>query len=190
MLIGQLVAISYASALFWGVCEATSPKQKDLVYASRRLVWTTITATTTTFFLYSCISTAYFLPLLLAVHLLLILPLVESAEAPSPSLSIVRLYAINGILSTVLHWSNCLLLLHRGGWYSIFAVIAEDPAMSSIGWDIICCAFIGVVATRRIESVTLPIAISQGGTMAAIISLLPPQNSMRKEKSDELLHED
>ena len=83
MLIGQIVAVSYASALFFAVREATpvppSPK-KSGVYASNRLVWTTIIATITSFFLYKSVSTPYFLWVLLIVHALLFLPLMESQQ--------------------------------------------------------------------------------------------------------------
>jgi len=57
MLIGQLVAVSWATALFWAVWETSAPpppweKKTNVVHASRRLVWTTITAALTSFSLY------------------------------------------------------------------------------------------------------------------------------------------
>jgi len=173
MLIGQLVAVSWASALFWGVWETSpsSEKKSNLVYASRSLVFSTITATLTSFYLYYAIPTPYFLPLLLLVHFLLFLPLVESMEAKPSKISIPQLYAINGMLSVILHLGNSVWLYQRGELGSLWDVIWEHPAMSSVGWDVIFCTIIGVVGTRRIMSATLPPVISVGGTMGGIHSI-------------------
>ena len=173
MLIGQLVAVSWASALFWAVWETSLPveKKETVVYASRRLVWTTIAATITSFSLYYVVLTPYFLPLLLVVHFLLFLPLSESTDAIPSTISISQLYAINGTLSAMLHLGNCVWLFQRGELGSLWDVIWEHAAMSSVGWDAIFCAIIGVVGTRRILSITLPPAISLGGTMGGIHSI-------------------
>jgi hypothetical protein len=177
MAIGQIVAISYASALFYAVREANPAQQKRSIerYASRRLVWTTITATITSCFLYYALWTPYYLLLLLVVHLLLFLPLAEPSNAPLSNVSISHLYSFNGILCVLLHWGNSVLLFQRGELESIFLIFNQHPAMSSIGWDIVCCGVIGVIGTRRIKSITLPIIISLGGTMGGIHTLFHSQ---------------
>lgn len=173
MLIAQLVAVSWASALFWAVLETSAipEKKRNVVYASRRLVWTTIAATLTSFSLYLLIRTPYFLPSVLVVHLLLFVPLVESTEAKLSSISISQLYAINGTLSVLLHVGNCIWLFQRGESGSLWDVLWEHPAMSAVGWDVIFCAIIGVVGTRRLMSITFPPMISVGGTVGGIHSI-------------------
>jgi len=172
MAIGQLVAVSWATALFWAALETAGiPKRTDVVYASRRLVWTTIAATLTSFSLYIAIPTPYFLPLLLVVHFLLFLPLVESTEAKLSTITISQLYAINGTLAVLLHVGNCIWLFQRGEMGSLWDVIWEHPAMSAVGWDVIFCAIIGVLGTKRLMSITLPPVISVGGTIGGIHSI-------------------
>jgi hypothetical protein len=109
------------------------------------------------------------LALLLIVHALLFLPLVEQHETPLSGISITQLYAVNGVLSAVLHIANCVLSFNRGELQNIYRVIGEKSAMSSVGWDVIFCAIIGVIGTRRITSIFLPIAISLGGTMGGML---------------------
>lgn len=184
MLIGQIVAISYASALFFAAREATptppSPK-KSTAYASKGLVWTTITATIISFFLYESVSTPYFLAVLLIVHVLLFLPLVESPNARPSRITVSQLYAINGLLAALVHWGNCYLTFKSGDLGFIFAVILEHPAMSSVGWDVICSTIIGVIGTGRIESITLPLGVSLGGTMGGILSLFPLDEEVKEK---------
>jgi len=177
MFIGETVAVSYASALFWAVREAAPPRKKNVEYASWNLVWTTIAATIASFFLYSILSTPYFLLLLLIVHALLFIPLLESPNSRASSISIARLYEINGILSALLHIGNTILLFQRGGIQFLFRVIGEKSAMSSVGWDVIFCAVIALLGTNRIKSFTLPVAISLGGTMGGILSIFPLEDS-------------
>jgi hypothetical protein len=152
---------------------AVGEEKTNVVYASRRLVWTSITATLTGFSPSYATPTSYFLPLLLVVHFLHFLPLVESTEAKPLTISIPQLYAINGTLSFILHLGNYVWLFQRGELGSLWEVIWEHPAMSSVGWDVIFCAIIGVIGTRRIMSITVPPVISVGGTMAGYIPYLP-----------------
>ena len=179
-----MVAISYASALFFAVREATpvppSPK-KTSVYASNRLVWTTIIATIISFFLYESVSTPYFLSVLLIVHALLFLPLIESPNARPSRITISQLYAINGLLAALVHWGNCYLTFKSGDLGFIFGVISEHPAMSSVGWDVICSTIIGVIGTRRTQSVALPLGVSLGGTMGGILSLFPIDEEVKEK---------
>ena len=54
-----------------------------------------------------------------------------------------------------------------GTWSSILRVIGEHPAMSSIGWDIVCCAIIEMAATGRVEILLLSAVVSLGGVVGA-----------------------
>jgi hypothetical protein len=182
MLIGQIVAVSYASALFFAVREATpvppSPK-KSSAYASNRLVWTTIIATITSFFLYKSVSTPYFLWVLLIVHALLFLPLMESRNARPSRITTSQLYAINGFLAALVHWGNCYLAFESGDLGFIFTVISEHPAMSSVGWDVICSIIIGVIGTEQTQSIALPLGMSLGGTMGGILWSVPLKDKVK-----------
>jgi hypothetical protein len=173
MFIGQTVAVSYASALFWAAREGSPvPLGKRVVhYASKRLVWTTIVATIISGVLYKSLTTPYYLILLLVVHVLLFPPLLEPHNATLSVISISQLYAINGILCVILHACNSVLLFKERRHDSIFRVIGEHPAMSSIGWDVICCVIIGVIGTHHIKSIALPLGISLGGTIGGILSI-------------------
>src|SRR5436305_8103877 len=94
MSIGQLVAISYASGLYYATCEIAPPKRL-VVRSSRLLTFTTLIATTAAYFLEQSLSTGYFLPLLLAIHLLIPLPLFESQHPSShKSISLKQLHLL------------------------------------------------------------------------------------------------
>lgn len=183
MLIGQMVAISYASALVFAVRETTpvppSPK-KNTVYASNTLVWTTVIATITSFFLYTSVSTPYFLTVLLVVHALLFLPLIESSNARPSKITISQLYAINGVLAGLVHWWNCYLTYKSGDLAFIFAAMYEHPAICSVGWDVICSTIIGIIGTRHTQS-ALPLAVGLGGTMGGVLSLFPPEEEVKEK---------
>ena len=142
MCIGQVVAISYASGLYFAACE-TCPPKRVVTRASRILASTTITATLATYFLERSLSTKYFLLLLLVIHVLLLLPLLESPTPSSEkSISMNQLYLINASLAMILHWRNIAFIGDVTTWSAMYKVIGEHSAMSSIGWDIVCCAVI------------------------------------------------
>lgn len=164
MCIGQVVAISYAAGLYFATCETAPPPKRTIVRSSRTLAFTTILATTATYFLEWSLSTNYFLPLLLVIHILLLLPLFESCNpASETSISIKQLYFINAVLAIILHWRNIVFIGHVGTWSSMYKVIGEHHAMSSIGWDIVCCAVIEAFALERTESLMMAPITSLGG---------------------------
>src|SRR2546421_9082770 len=100
MSIGQLVAISYASGLYYATCEIAPPKRL-VVRSSRLLTFTTLTATVSAYFLEQNLSTGYFLPLLLVIHLLILLPLFESQHPLSEtSISLKQLHLLDACLGT------------------------------------------------------------------------------------------
>jgi hypothetical protein len=64
----------------------------------------------------------------------------------------------------LLHWVNVAFIEDMATWSSFYKGIEEQPAMSSLGWDIVCCAVIEMFATRRWESIMLSPLLSLGGT--------------------------
>jgi hypothetical protein len=56
-------------------------------------------------------------------------------------------------------------------WSSICRVIGEHPAMSSIGWDCVCCAFIEMAAAGRVDRLLLPAVFSLAGVAGAFRGL-------------------
>src|SRR5271170_4176901 len=82
----------------------------------------------------------------------------RTTKAKPSKISISQLYAINGTLCVILHLWNCVWLFQRE-LGSLWDVIWEHPAMSSVRWDVFFCAIIGVVETRRTMSISLPPAI-------------------------------
>jgi len=171
MFIGQMVAVSYASALFWAVCETMpSPRnpQKLTTHASWKLVWTTIAATIASFGLYWTVSTSYFLYLLLIIHSLLFLPLFDDDDKPSSAITISQLYGINMFLSLVLHCGNSYLLYKTEGFGALWNVLYEHPAMSSVGWDVICCAIIGIIGTEGYKQILPLLTGNLAGSMGWI----------------------
>lgn len=171
MSIGQLVAISYAAGLYYATCEIAQPKRLVL-RSSRLLTFTTLTATIAAYFLEQSLSTGYFLPLLLVIHLLILLPLFESQNpASETSISLKQLHLLNACLAIILHWRNIVFMGNIGTWSSILGVIGEHSAMSSIGWDIVCCAIIEMAAAGRAEIPLLAAVVSLGGIVGAFRGL-------------------
>ena len=167
MSIGQLVAISYASGLYYATCEIAPPKRL-VVRSSRLLTFTTLTATVSAYFLEQNLSTGYFLPLLLVIHLLILLPLFESQHPLSEtSISLKQLHLLNACLALIQHWRNIAFMGNIGTWSSILRVIGEHPAMSSIGWDIVCYAITEMAGMRRVEILLLAAVGSLGGVVGA-----------------------
>jgi hypothetical protein len=52
-------------------------------------------------------------------------------------------------------------------WSSIWRVIGEHPAMSSIGWDRVCCALLEMAAAGRADTLFLAAVFSLGGVAGA-----------------------
>ena len=130
----------------------------------KRLVWTTIIATIMSCFLYSSVSTPYFIRLLIMIHVILFLPLVESPNSQLSYISINVLYMINGVIAALCYWVNCFLLFKGDGEINVFRVVSDHPAISSVGWDVICSTIVALVATRGLKCIALPFAIGVAGT--------------------------
>jgi len=162
MLLGQVVAISFASNLFF-LAILLSPvrqAQTPASAASKPLTWTppavlfaaplVITLVSVASIPYS-FNSSYFLIILSVPHLLLFVPPLLHRVAPRSwgahhtSSSAVDSYYAKISYSIII----CALLLQvketldalgqaRGGW-GIFDALYEHPAVTSVGWDVILC---------------------------------------------------
>jgi len=156
MLLGQLVAISVASNLFYIaiLMVAWKPRPKDVLHASP-WVWLPIFLSLGTIWRSPVVAgTDQFLPNLLMMHFLLIIPLLPHPQATSANpitswgISSTWLYAIVGSASLVIrlrtlreYWAfscpanvtSCITLVIPRLWETLHS----HPAQSSIGWDVV-----------------------------------------------------
>lgn len=156
MLLGQVVAISVASNLFYyAVATATaprpsSPKSSATLQTTRNaplVLWLSVVLSLATVVYSPNTSESTFLPNLLIMHTLLILPL---AISPSPknrwSIKLETLYTVIAVASLVLHIKAGVVagLFLPSGQRTPGAVVGAiintlyyHPAQSSIGWDVV-----------------------------------------------------
>lgn len=165
MLLGQVVAISVAQNLFFAAL-SLAPRSKrpvtantpdDLAGPARtsdtHASWTLILSVLTSLFTVGVsprvISTPYFLPNLLLMHVLLILPLVPLPTRIS-SLSLGRLYTYTAIIPLRLRLPTYTTLLAGRelspeglrAWLpemfnTAYTTLFAHPAQSSIGYDVL-----------------------------------------------------
>lgn len=178
MLIGQIVAISFAQSLFFAAL-ALSPQVKPRAPAGGRPLgppagqsWillasvvlgalgTTAVATRT--------ETPYFLPLLLGVHVFSLLPLVDVLPQVLVRLPPSRLYFNYAFIALRLRWDTVAQLIDlskitanpkqtpailstffRKQW----ATLNEHPAQSSISWDVVFTS-LSAIAFMLYDNVT------------------------------------
>ncbi|KAK4177121.1 hypothetical protein QBC36DRAFT_300505 [Triangularia setosa] len=150
MLLGQIVAISFASNLFFLAVlvhdvrdekKATQTGRKPSSRTSDILILVVNLAVT--LFLFGNLDSPYFLTLLLAPHVLAFVPLlrdtlssksVGSSQFREPS-TVLQF----GILVAVLAAGTSQAIATGESWQSILDTLYEHPAVSSVGWDVICC---------------------------------------------------
>ncbi|KAI5900787.1 uncharacterized protein SCHCODRAFT_02523071 [Schizophyllum commune H4-8] len=152
MLLGQIVAISVACNLFFALLSVTEPKRGARLYA-RPTLWLSVLASLVTVAISPYTDETTFLPNLLVMHVLLIIPLATHSvtsvkDADRSCLSIDNLY-------TLVMLSGFLLRV-RTTLDTVYTMLAEVPAFSvldfahaawvtlhwhpaqaSIGWDVI-----------------------------------------------------
>ncbi|KAI7906741.1 uncharacterized protein BX663DRAFT_483433 [Cokeromyces recurvatus] len=163
MLLGQVVAISVASALFFVVMlthtpiPSRQPSEKLLKSLSVSTIGGLITVILSPF----VASTELFMPNLLIMHILLILPLIykqhhqQQNNKPSYSITIfiMLIYTIAAGANLAIYvnqWFECLTTISLDTNSSIFIDIYHKvvntffshPAQSSISYDIVCMQLI------------------------------------------------
>jgi hypothetical protein len=162
MILGQIVAISFASALLLATLAKIQTTRSSSAINS---------APTSTYILQVCVVLAFvtvfivpytvqdksFLPNLLIMHILITVPLLQlsssssskpsqqPAATPRPStLPFKRIYWSVALVSALMHMHHSLPALSSVNWsldtfgYAFWNTIYSYPAQSSISWDVIC----------------------------------------------------
>ena len=152
MLLGQVVAISVASNLFYlAISLAPPPKSKKTgpSYAHPSL-WISVLLSLVTVGITPFTNERTFLPNLLVMHVLILLPLLAPSRSTSFSLRIRTLYGITTLFAFLLHLrtiGSALALIppsNRAFKNLVFIawdVLHSHPAQSSIGWDVVWTTF-------------------------------------------------
>ena len=157
MLLGQVVAMSVAANLFYvalvlynvpATAPTTKPSSKSPESAPLT-IWLSVLTSLVTVVLSPYTSPSTFLPNLLTMHTLIIIPLVfplTSSSSPKPSRN-RPLYVFIAVVSIILHTRTTIstfLSLPNGqrtlGGFGRNAVqtFFEHPAQTSISWDVVC----------------------------------------------------
>ncbi|KAL7309949.1 hypothetical protein PS15m_010764 [Mucor circinelloides] len=161
MLIGQVVAISFASSLFFAVLLAYAPitHKEPSARLLKTLTLTSVGGILTVVLSPFVAETDAFMINLLVMHILLIFPLIYVESSSSLSSKSASIYAI--ILYTLAaganlsiyanQWFQCLATLapfSQHTWYQIYhtalTTFFGHPAQSSVSSDIVCMQFISV----------------------------------------------
>jgi len=155
MLLGQIVAISVASNLFYVAIVLSQPPNRDSatqINTSPRL-WLSVLLSFATVAISPHTSTQTFLPNLLVMHALLFAPLIGDSTIVKPlkrfSVDVTTLYRVIQILAAAIHLrtvmtaarflkevtlsSSTAVHLVSVAW----EVLHSHPAQSSIGWDVV-----------------------------------------------------
>ncbi|KAF8877433.1 hypothetical protein BD779DRAFT_110918 [Infundibulicybe gibba] len=152
MLLGQLVAISVASNLFYLaiiLSPITAPPTRDGLSA-RPTLWISVLLSLVTIGISPFTSDATFLPNLLVMHILIVIPLWSSrtsvirrgADPPRFSIKVETLYRLSLGMSLLIR-SRTILVASAGvqsvSQFSsaVWDTLYSHPAQSSIGWDVI-----------------------------------------------------
>lgn len=150
MILGQIVAISFASALF--LASLANSSRSTSASTSSFLNWCIGLAFCTVLIVPYTVEDKTFLPNLLVMHVLITLPLLglSASTNRNPSArvrvngSFKRLYWAIAIVSAAMHAKHSIPALAASG-YSLerfgeqfWETIYSYPAQSSISWDVIC----------------------------------------------------
>jgi hypothetical protein len=207
MLLGQIVAISVASNLFYlalilspvPLSSKNSNNKSRQTYAGPKL-WISVLLSLATVAYTPFSSERTFLPTLLVMHALLFVPLISLSDSPAPYAITTRtLYRIIHIATVLIHLRTVLTAVYflNNGNHSApihpmiaaWIVLHSNPAQSSIGWDVIwtTISFITwtfVVPKQRSESLSLfSKAYLLGATPAASIAVTAPYVLQPRQKS-------
>ncbi|TFK33760.1 hypothetical protein BDQ12DRAFT_657621 [Crucibulum laeve] len=173
MLLGQVVAISVASNLFYlalVLSRPSSPSASSTPTLARPKLWISVLISLATIAASPFTSERTFLPNLLVMHAVLVVPLVASASVTSQkkissrfSLRVSTLYLIVFVASAAMRLRTIKATLgslpsQDYSPYGLFSVawdvLHAHPAQSSIGWDVVwtSLSFIAWVSTRPSDS--------------------------------------
>ncbi|KAI9472021.1 MAG: hypothetical protein EXX96DRAFT_611304 [Benjaminiella poitrasii] len=195
MLLGQVVAISVASALFFAVISSAVIKNEHEPSGKllKTLIVSTVGGLITVVFSPFVASTKAFMPNLLVMHILLVFPLIYSSSHQqgnssrdiSSLISIMLLYTIAAGANFVIYinqWFECLDTLPSSGimdllyniYHHVVGTFFSHPAQSSISYDIVCMQFISVtwmwIYSRNNFKESMPIWVFTLIIMTALVS--------------------
>lgn len=152
MLLGQIVAISVASNLFYLALvlspEAPRAEKKSPSIKASPALWLSVLLSLASVAATPFTSQRTFLPNLLLMHALLFIPLISTNTSPARfSVSITTLYRVIHLAAVLIHLRtvmNAMVFLnyakHSGPTNPAVAawiVLNSHPAQSSISWDIV-----------------------------------------------------
>lgn len=155
MLLGQIVAISFASNLFFIAVlvhervsrpSAAKPGEPEPAVATTAAFWFDPIVTSTVG-LAVAIPAAYgkphFIYMLLAPHVMAFLPIVLDRllprETPADMQQRPTVATGLGAMVAIVAFATLAVLEGGGDWAVIYGALNEHPAVSSVGWDVICC---------------------------------------------------
>ncbi len=142
MLLGQVVAISVAANLFYLAIllspQYSNPKPRG---AAPYVLWLPVLCSLLNVFISPFTKEETFLPNLLVMHAVLILPLLLPLAGRSLSISYSSLYSIILISAVVMRLKTTYLAISETDFLSFLASTLETlhshPAQSSIGYDVV-----------------------------------------------------
>ncbi|KAK5991755.1 hypothetical protein PT974_07789 [Cladobotryum mycophilum] len=145
MLLGQIVAISFASNLFFlaVLLYDVSPPSQPATRGSNSGIWHL-------FILGANVSLALIIPdqfgqpgflkLLLAPHVLAFVPLLVESIAPARQQVGEPSWFIKiGVMAVIVGTASYKVITEHEQLSVIIETLHEHPAVSSVGWDVVCC---------------------------------------------------
>lgn len=137
MLLGQLVAISVASNLFYAALALAPRQQESLRYASPTL-WLSALLSLASVAALPLTSERGFLANLLLMHVLIVLPLFGTVRTTRPAygMRIKQVYLISNLICTYLRVRSNFRLEEKS-FHFLWTLLHSHPAQSSIRWDVI-----------------------------------------------------
>lgn len=197
MIFGQIVAISVAQSLFFASLSRRStgqtlpsspkgrrvllpsapvpPRPSTLLIACILVSFVTVAATPTLF------PTKWFLPNLLFMHLLLVVPLLPSVPTMGHPMSFGRLYAVIAVLSTLLRIPTYLEVLTfpltpatpRELATIIYTTFFDHPAQTSISYDVLCTSVVVCLWTVINEARRKDASLVGCASVVGVLALTP-----------------
>lgn len=143
MLMGQLVAISFASAQSFAYILGQPPKQRVQLWAPISLVIATLGGLALSAYAPHTTGSNAFMPVLLAIHAVLFWPLWSTPTHYSIDLS--SLYLLSSVASGLVHLvqsAAALEAVDKSPRQLIAVAFRAHPAQGSVSWDVVCVTVI------------------------------------------------
>jgi len=173
MVLGQIVAISVASNLFYIailLSASSTPRNERLSRSASPRIWLSVLLSLVTVALSPFTSRQTFLLNLLAMHALLFVPLISSSTSVAEektsnySMDLSTLYRLVHIASVAIHAKTIYVAVDSLDLTTpqvslrmvsaVWETLYSNPAQSSIGWDVIwtSISFVAFIIARPVQS--------------------------------------